>query len=251
MKIGFSSITLAYDPFDWVYELEEAGFCGWEVVCESEMTLTKKLKKRMESVQKSTNLSLSIHAPFSDLNLASVNMPIWRESVKQIKSCIEHSSGIANIVTVHPGHLSPIGSQMPEIAWNQMVKAIQILCDYANDYDIFIAVENMINIAWLFGRHPNELTSILEKVDRKNVGITLDIGHANLMGLVDDFLKLDFIHIHAHDNLGKIDRHLPIGRGKIDWGHVLEGLKDYKGTFVIEVKSFEDGKESIGYINSI
>ena len=251
MKIGFSSITLAYNPFDWVFELEDIGFFGWELLCEGEMVLTKRLRKKIESIQERTDLDLTIHAPFSDLNLASVNQPIWKESLKQVKSCIEHSSDLAKIVTVHPGHLSPIGSQIPEKAWSQMIKAFQILCDFADDYGMIIAVENMINIDWLFGRYPDELTNILEKVGKQNIGMTLDIGHANLMGLVNDFLKMDFIHIHAHDNFGKMDEHLSVGKGTIDWGHVVKELADYKGIVMIEVKSFEDGKESFEYLTSV
>ena len=251
MNIGFSSITAAYNPLDCVFELEDVGFSAWEIVCEGEMAMNKRLQKKIVSIKESTNLEITIHAPFSDLNLASVNQPIWKESLKQIKSCIELSFGLTNIVTVHMGHLSPIGSQIPEKAWNQMITALQKICDLADDLGIVIAVENMINIPWLFGRYPHEFTNILEKVGKDNIGITLDIGHANLMGLIDEFLNIEFIHVHAHDNFGESDEHLPIGQGLIDWKNVVKGLKDYKGIIINEAKSFEDGKESYNYLTSL
>ncbi|MDY6966210.1 MAG: sugar phosphate isomerase/epimerase family protein [Halobacteriota archaeon] len=251
MNIGFSSITAVYDPFDWVYELEDIGFTGWEIVCEGDMRLTKELRKRIESFHESTNLDLSIHAPFSDLNLASINYPIWEETVRQIRSCIENSPDRAKVVTIHPGHLSPLGAQMPEKAWKQMVEALKKLTKCAVDRDITLGLENMVNINWLFGRFPHEIDGLVETVNSGNMGITFDIGHANLTDSIDEFLKLDFIHVHAHDNFGKTDEHLSIGKGEIDWRRVIDGLNDYKGSVVIEAKSLEEGKESFKFLNTL
>ncbi len=74
------------------------------------------------------------------------------------------------------------------------------------------------------------------------VGFLWDIGHAN-MGLLkeEDILsflnfKSRLIHVHAHDNDGKDDQHLPIGVGRIDWKLVLKALKRvYNDTVTLEI----------------
>ena len=83
---------------------------------------------------------------------------------------------------------------------------------------------------------------MVSAVDRSNVGICLDTGHAHRAGLkVSDFIlqagdKLKALHVN--DNTGHADEHiLPYGRGTIDWGEVMQALQfvGYDGLFNFEV----------------
>lgn len=246
MKMSFSSILLAED-LDWVYELEDIGFDGWEMVYEG-----KQETEKIKDIRDSTNLTLSTHAPFSDLNIASVNYPIWEETIRQIRQCIAESAEFVEIVVVHPGQLSPLGAQMPDKAWEQMISALKILCDFGDEYGITIALENMVNVEWIFGRYPKELIGIIETVERDNIGITFDVGHANMTGTIEGFLNLDrdiIRHIHVHDNLGKRDDHLSLGKGIIDWAYVMKNLEVYERIVVVEVRSLAEGRESIDFLS--
>jgi len=51
------------------------------------------------------------------------------------------------------------------------------------------------------------------------------------MVLVDEFLKdlSQVIHVHLHDNKGRSDEHLSLGKGTIDWKKVIKKLDGYKG----------------------
>jgi sugar phosphate isomerase/epimerase len=76
----------------------------------------------------------------------------------------------------------------------------------------------------------------------------LDTGHANITGELQRFLTelSDKIkHVHAHDNFGKVDQHLGIGDGNIDWKSTFELLKkaSYKG--IVMVESVEHVHESV------
>ncbi len=62
---------------------------------------------KIEEVIASTHLGITVHAPYGDLNLATLNDPIWRESIRQICSCIESASEITDRVTIHPGTFLP------------------------------------------------------------------------------------------------------------------------------------------------
>ncbi|VVC72085.1 Xylose isomerase-like TIM barrel [uncultured archaeon] len=89
-----------------------------------------------------------------------------------------------------------------------------------------------------------ELRAILEKAD--GMGFTLDIGHVNLIRpegagieLMANEFKKELVHVHASDNDGKSDLHLPVGAGKIDWAKTVSVLKKagYDSTITLEVFS--------------
>jgi len=251
MRISFSSLVTSNNPFEWVYELDEIGFSGWEIVGEGKQSLTEEGNKKIREVQETTNLEFTAHLPFSDLNLASLNPGIWNETIRQMSKAIHHVGEFTDIVVIHPGHLSPLGVELPDKAWKQNIAGIEKLCDIAKEYNITICVENMPDIGFLLGKFPEELTGMVENVERENVGITLDVGHANLVGKLDAFLKLKAEHVHLHDNLGRKDDHLPLGRGMIDWKTVMKELKDHKGRFVVEARTLEEGEESLEYLRRL
>jgi sugar phosphate isomerase/epimerase len=97
----------------------------------------------------------------------------------------------------------------------------------------------------LFAENYDLKTFTLDEFGRildTGVGFLWDIGHANIGLLKEDdiLLFLEFTdklaHVHAHDNDGKEDQHLPIGVGRIDWRQVTKELrKVYDGTVTLEI----------------
>ncbi len=250
---SFSSSKLVDRPFDWAYQLEDLGYTGWEIVNEGRQKLTAENRAEAMTIAETTNLVITIHLPYSDLNLASMNQPIWEETVRQMKSCLDLACEFSRLAVVHPGHLSPLGMQMPDAAWTQNILGLQQICDHAAELDMRIAVENMVNMPALLGRRPEEIVGILETVDRENAGFILDVGHANTNGNVEDFLKLKklVIHAHIHDNHGERDEHLPVGFGTVPWSKVASALEDYEGRMVTESRSLEEGKRSLLRLKSL
>lgn len=244
---SFSSSALVDRPFDWAYQLEDLGYTGWEIVNEGRQRLTPENIVEAKGIAETTNLVITIHLPYSDLNLASMNQPIWDETVRQMKSCLDLAYDFSRLAVVHPGHLSPLGAQMPDKAWSQNILGIQEICDHAESLDMTIAVENMVNMPAILGRMPEEITGILETVNRPNAGFILDVGHANTNGCVDKFLELKhiIIHAHIHDNHGVKDEHLPVGNGTVPWSRVIEALDGYQGRIVTESRSLEEGQRSL------
>jgi len=244
---SFSSSKLVDRPFDWAYQLDDLGYTGWEIVNEGRQKLTVENLVDAKQIAQTTNLTITIHLPYSDLNLASLNQPIWDETVRQMKSCLDLASSFARLAVVHPGHLSPLGVQMPDAAWTQNILGLREICDHAEDLDMRIAVENMVNMPALLGRRPEEIRGIIETVDRENLGFILDVGHANTNGNVEKFLELKdmVIHAHVHDNHGERDEHLPVGNGTVPWSKVAAALKDYRGRIVTESRSLEEGQRSL------
>ena len=116
----FSSSSKVWDDIGWVYGIPETGYEGWEIVADGSYRLDNPENvARIADVIGSLPLGISVHAPYADLNLATLNYPIWRESVRQVCTCIRRASEWTDRVTIHPGYLSPVGKIMPERAWQQ------------------------------------------------------------------------------------------------------------------------------------
>jgi len=94
---------------------------------------------------------------------------------------------------------------------------------------------------------PNSLSSadalvsfIEDDVERVDVGICMDVGHAFLMGDLVDAIETCSGHLmttHLHDNRRRTDDHLAPGEGAIDWPAALMSLQKigYDGTWLFEV----------------
>ena len=243
----FSSSAKVWDDIAWVPAIEEAGFAGWEIVSDGNYRLDDPAcYRRIETVLASTNLKTTVHAPYGDLNLATLNDPIWRESIRQICTCIEHASKLSDRVTIHPGYMSPVGKLMPQKVWNLQKDALRQIGRVAVEHNMTACLENMISMKEFLCRFPEELMGMTEGIE--GIGMTFDFGHANTVGKVQEFLPHVGLakHIHIHDNHGESDEHLALGEGTIDWTVVgKEIARKYKGIAVIEGRSVEEGKKSL------
>jgi sugar phosphate isomerase/epimerase len=261
LKISFSSVDMIRNPVEWMYSLEDAGFQGWEIVAEGPQKVEGEFKTRLKELYETTNLVLSLHAPLSDINIASVNEPMWAEGIRQIKESIEDAyEFIDDICVVHPGFFSPLSVQIPEKAIGKAVAALTTLCGFAAERGLRIALENLTSANMLMGRFPDELVHILQGVNADNLGLCLDVAHANTTRTLDEFLDtvakaddVEIIHLHASDNFGKDDLHLPLGKGNMDWKRVLRGINElnYEGLMVLELFSVEGGVESLEFIQKL
>jgi sugar phosphate isomerase/epimerase len=247
IKPYFSSSAKVWDDISWVYGIEEAGYDGWEIVGDGNYRLDNpECFRRIEEVIASTQLGITVHAPYGDLNLATLNDPIWHESIRQVCTCIEHASRITDRVTIHPGYLSPVGKLIPQKAWELQKEALRQIGKFATDRGVLACLENMIGVKEFLCRMPEELIGMTEGIE--GIGMTFDFGHANTIGKVNEFLPYvkKASHIHIHDNHGMSDEHLALGDGTIDWIKVGKTIAaEYTGVVVIEGRSTEEATKSL------
>ncbi|MDO5843782.1 MAG: sugar phosphate isomerase/epimerase family protein [Methanocorpusculum sp.] len=252
MKIYFASSSKVWEDPVWVSEIPEVGFDGWEISADGNYRLDK--PETFETVKKTikeNDLDVSVHAPFSDLNPASINQPIWEETVHQFEVCIEKASELTDTVVLHPGYLSPVSRYDPAPAWKNHKDACVRLGKIADRFGVTACLENMPALEDFFCRDPYELDGFVDGVE--GMGITLDIGHANTTENLNDYLKLILpkaSHMHIHDNHGKRDEHLPLGYGNIDWEKIMPKIKkDYHGEIiVVEGRNPKEGKLSLEFL---
>lgn len=89
--------------------MEKSGFKVVEIVSEHPHFLSRDNWEEIHEAVESTNLRASVHAPFGDLNTASFNERIRKASLEVLEETLEASSRLeAIVVTIHPGHCSPV-----------------------------------------------------------------------------------------------------------------------------------------------
>ncbi|TAJ45030.1 sugar phosphate isomerase/epimerase family protein [Methanofollis fontis] len=244
----FASSSKVWEDVAWIFGIEEAGFAGWEISADGNYRLDEPAKKkRVVETLASTTLDATVHAPYTDLNPASINDPIWQESVRQICACVENAADFTDRVTMHPGYLSPAGKLLPGRVWDQQKEALRIIGRCGEENGVLVCLENMINIPEFLCHDPYELLGITGGIE--GIGVTFDIGHANTVGNVGDFLKEigNASHLHIHDNHGSSDEHLPLGDGTIDWeaaGHAIAGGY-HGGIAVVEGRNLDEAERSL------
>ena len=144
------------------------------------------------------------------------------DAMDEIKRALESAEHIPirNMV-VHLGERDDTWSQRTiELA----LTALEHLGAFASPLGVRLLVENLLSEATT----PEHLVLILEMGHLKNVGVCLDLGHANITtGTAAAIATLGgrIASVHVHDNHGLKDEHLWPGAGTIDWTETVKALK--------------------------
>ena len=177
---------------------------------------------------------LPIASPFPELR---------EQALESLRRAFEtFAEAGVRLVNVHPDPMNRMFPPAEVLARN--ADAIATLAEEARSRGVRIMVENL---GRSFGT-VDELQPLLDAAD--GVGFHLDIGHAHLAqrgapGNRSAELLAAFgdrlAHVHAHDNFGGDDLHLPLGTGTIRWPDVVASLRaaGWDGTATLEVFAAE------------
>ena len=244
MKIGASTLAGIKDNLENCLEfIEGLGIEYAEIVHQYPNEFLNK------DIFESYNLKYSIHSPFVDVNIASLQKTSRLNSINQIKSSVDLACDIdAEAVVVHPGVIPFIARHFEDVVYNLAKESIKEIGEYSNEAGVLVTVENMPAFDNMIYQNMGDLHELLSSLD---MYMTLDIGHANHAGYGAGEMYFDSVkHIHAHDNLGDDDAHLPLGEGAIDLKSIITTFekKKYNGIYVIEVNDFDSIKKSYEYM---
>ena len=174
----------------------------------------------------------SMHAPmFPDREMGRAGAPSVNvihpeksrriDSMDEIKRALEAAEQIPfkNLI-VHLGDR--------EDAWSQRtidyaMTALEHLGAFASALGVRVLIENLTNDVTT----PERLVTILELGHLTNIGVCLDLGHANMtVGIPEAIGALGnrIVSLHVHDNHGLKDEHLWPGDGAIDWNDTTKRL---------------------------
>jgi len=208
----------------------------------------------LKAMLNNLNLKYTVHAPVA-LDLRDVDNLEIQKALFQ--ACIDFTAEIGAEIFVYHYNQKTQDPNREQALYQGMLE----IADYAEYKGIQICVEN-IEIDTV-----QNVVEFVERIGRKNVGMTFDFGHAFLASVRFGFDFLESVrlakphirHIHVHDNfgrfeeqrllgydqyklipyrrliaLGKGDLHLPPGWGSVPLNEAFELLKDYEGVFMLE-----------------
>ena len=238
--LGYDAVEISPDAFDLI-------FCG---------RLHSPLVNDVVPVLERHGLRYSVHSP------AALDLRDLRDHELQVQmadSVVEFCRLIhAEVLVLHFEQQS--ADPAVEAAF---LDATRRLADRAQDQRLRIGVENI---------EVERLAPVLEfvrRVDRPNVGLTFDVGHAFLAARYFGFDYLEavraagplLIHLHVTDNFGRYDPlrlenftlyrtqrsrdifpvgrgdlHLPVGWGAIPYDQTFAALRGYQGSVITEYR---------------
>lgn len=183
-------------------------------------------------------LGLICHAaPYLPVDNPAVG--IRSAALDELLRCLDAAAALgARLLTTH--YLG-FPSFWPESAGYELYAQLYLrLCAEGAQRNVLVAMEN----------HPNnahQLKAFREIFSRcPNLYLLLDVGHTNVdvpKNLAREYLFAladRLAHVHASDNDGTDDQHLPLGapfRGGVAWSRIMADLRSfhYDGTVTLEV----------------
>ncbi|ASJ00598.1 sugar phosphate isomerase/epimerase family protein [Thermococcus gorgonarius] len=236
---------------EWVKAARELGFDFIELVSEWPHYLTRDNISFFREVLGSYGMKATVHAPFSDLNIASFNERIRKASLEIIRDTIELSAELGALaVTIHPGHCSPVSVKNRGEYLQIHRESLRRIARWSEEYGVKVGVENMPRFPILDAQNCDRLAEIIEGIE---IRVTFDVGHLNTTTRnFDRFLGLfgrRIVHVHLHDNSGNKDEHLPVGDGIVPWKEVLPKLPPV--TRALEVNDLESARRSLEFLKSL
>ncbi|MFW9881617.1 MAG: TIM barrel protein [Candidatus Thorarchaeota archaeon] len=218
-------------------------------------------KKAVNLIDKlnSSDIKLSFHLSFIDVNIASLDNNIRAYTSRLLKKEIMFIKKWNPLYTVvHTGKISDTFYQIPSVkekAHKQQIKTISELIKISDFYSIPLAVEN---------RQKSMTIGLIENINDiqnynkifPNLHFLLDIGHLNTFytdcnALIKDIpIISDFpiIAIHLSNNFGK-DTHESLKEGTIPIKSLFSKVPSFKKkNLIIENKSFKKALQSLTFL---
>jgi sugar phosphate isomerase/epimerase len=233
MRASLSCPKLSFIPLEAAIMEIAKRFDGIEILAEEMHDA-----EHIERAEIREKMPISIHAPFNDLNLASLKEEHRLYSINEVKKTIlaAESKGV-KLVTFHPGWPSPFSMQAKERVLKSAKKSTEELNSFASAHHVTLCAENLPG----FFSTAEELLEITDS-------ICFDAGHANITKTIDSFLdhRESIKNVHLHENRGQADEHLPLTGEHIDVKCIVRELGNKN--YVIEVTSIEDGEKSRDFL---
>jgi sugar phosphate isomerase/epimerase len=201
-----------------------------------------------------TGLALhSMHAPIVEAmrggqwvgsySIASSDEARRRVAVAEIEAALAVATRVPyRYLVVHVGMPSaekiPPGDNQPSAA----TRSLEAIVEAASRMNVRVALEVIPNAL----SAPATLVHLIEEqLEGLDVGICLDVGHANLLGDVGEAFETVSGHLwttHVHDNHGARDEHLVPYAGTIDWdlAMMVSQKVGYDGVLMFEVANTGD-----------
>ncbi len=209
------------------------------------------LERTAESFD-NAGLSLTVHAPFLDLNPGALEPYVFEATAIRYRQTLAAASRLgAKLIVLHPGYEYWKYGGRSQLWLEASIEFWPPIVALAEEFGITLAIEN------IFETEPKTLVQLFDHIDSPLFGHCFDVGHWRLFS--DQTLEAWFaalgkwmIHFHLHDNSGTGDDHLPIGEGDIDFQQLFKLMDSLSArpSLTLEARSPEDADRSLRNLKS-
>lgn len=222
---------------------------------ENRERVLNKIKREIETVygdvwfhqKEDERRKVIFHGPFTELTPSSIDeraIDLMNERYKETVEICKHFS--AKDLVLHDGFIPLIYSK----DW-QKKKSV----DYWKGFSDELPEGFTVYIENVFDDEPELLTEIVSGVDRANIKICLDVGHANCMMCKGsninywlETMKPYIGHFHIHNNDGSGDLHNDINEGTLNIDEVLAYIQEYLSSNVTVTVESREALPSAEYL---
>lgn len=172
---------------------------------------------------------------------------LWEQSLGRIRELVDLAASFG--VGVNIGNTK--GRYQPgvprEKTYARAVEGFRRICDYAGERGVNIAIETGAFVYINFINTCREAEELIQRVDRENLGIMLDLWHLYVeeKSIPETIARYGPICHHVH--LADSNRMYP-GAGNLDFDAILQAFHDvgYDKAFSVEVRQVPDSITAAG-----
>lgn len=239
VTLGISTLYLLGHDFEHVLKtLKRSPIKNWELFDDGIHSLDATRVGQLIKVSKGRGVSFSVHGPFCDLNLATLNSDLRPNVLGRMERSLRYSALLgARSWVLHPGTHGALSWVNRGEDWAINLNNMKRLCGLGRKHGIQVSIEN-ISAGYAILGHVKDFLRLYREWS-KAPGMTLDVGHSHLKQETEQYLeKLGgrIRHVHVHDNNRDFDTHLAVGAGTIRWRRFLASLVQagFEGNIVVE-----------------
>ncbi len=237
----------------------ENGFQGLEIYCNPldfwPGTISEATLAELAGIGRAEGLGFALYG-CSSVNAATGLPELQALNVDTVKRMLDVCGKIGSgILCIHPGTIDEFDclqrrgvpfhterfdrARLLREGQQRAVEAFAEWADLAAPFGVTIVVENEVHTRHTAAPTAESLAAMIEAVDRPNLKVNFDTGHAFIgAGLLKelDALKPHIAHFHLDDNsTPRASEHLPLGEGVVCFPAIAEFLATAEVALAIEV----------------
>ncbi|WP_038055184.1 sugar phosphate isomerase/epimerase family protein [Thermodesulfobacterium hydrogeniphilum] len=211
-----------------------------------------KFFRKIAQELKEEGLKITIHLPFMDLSIGALDPWIKEASLRRIIFAIERVVIFEPLnMVLHSGYHADYHREKKSEWRESFIEGLSKILEICKDFNLTLSLENT------FEPDPEFIKPVFETFQGE-LFWCFDPAHAKVFSEKDELEWLKTLYpylkeIHCHDNLGKYDDHLAIGKGNVKFKEIFEFLreKNIKPILTSEAHNEEDTYINLKFLKSI
>jgi sugar phosphate isomerase/epimerase len=256
MEVAVSTLYCLHKPLkETMLLIPEMPSKFIELIDAGRHALSPSRVKTLLDIKETHGLEYSVHAPYTDVNIAAEDPPVREAILRRLEASIRYASDLSSEALVfHPGNSTALEwSLPPETAWRINLESSRRLVDYAADLGVRAMIENVPEPFPFLMKSVEDFDRFYHEIGLEAY-MVLDIAHAHIRGEELELIRRfgDRIgHVHVSDNHGDSDTHLRIGEGSVAWEEVMAALRESPFDGWVTIESHDDILECVRFLEDL